>query len=127
MKYSTRAEVMNNYYQLASLVSSNGCNVMKKMAGSWMKCGFLDGEKLLCMDNLYNAIQNGTCLVYSFGLADDWDFEIFMAKLGKYRKMHTVTGDYSLTFTIFHSNLKNAFEVCSCNSQITNSRGTYPE
>ena len=86
MKHSTRAEVMNNYYQLASLVLSNGCNVVKKMAGSWMECGFLDGEKLLCMDNLYSAIQNGTCLVYSFGLADDWDFEIFMAKLGKYRK-----------------------------------------
>ena len=82
MKHSTRAEVMNNYYQLTSLVSSNGCNVVKKMAGSWMKCGFLDGEKLLCMDNLYNAIQNGTCLVYSFGIADDWTFEISMAALG---------------------------------------------
>ena len=40
------------------------------------------------MDGLYNAVQNGTCLVYSFGLADDWDFEISMASLGKhiYRK-----------------------------------------
>ena len=85
-KHSTRAEVTNKYYQLASLVSSNGCNVLKKMAGNWMKCGFLDGEKLLCMDTLYNAIHNDTCLVYSFGLADDWDFEIFMAKLGKFRE-----------------------------------------
>ena len=32
------------------------------------------------MDTLYNAIKNGTCLVYSFGLADNWDFEIFMAE-----------------------------------------------
>jgi hypothetical protein len=83
MKFSTRGEVLDVYYQLASLVSSNHCNVLKKMAGQWMKCGFLDGEKLLCMDTLYNAIQNGTCLVYSFGLGDDWDFEILMAELGK--------------------------------------------
>ena len=86
MKFSTRVEVLDVYYQLASLVSSNHCNVLKKMAGKWMKkCGFLDGEKLLCMDTLYKAIQNGTCLVYSFGLGDDWDFEILMAELGKHR------------------------------------------
>lgn len=82
LKASTRAEVLDSYYHLTSLVSSNECHVLKKMAGKWMKCGFLDGEKLLCMDNLYNAILNGTCLVYSFGLADNWDFEIFMAELG---------------------------------------------
>ena len=35
------------------------------------------------MDGLYKAVQNQTCLVYSFGLADDWDFEVFMAELGK--------------------------------------------
>ena len=83
LKASTRAEVLDSYYHLTSLVSSNECHVLKKMAGKWMKCGFLDGEKLLCMDNLYNAILNGTCLVYSFGLADNWDFEIFMAELGR--------------------------------------------
>ena len=43
----------------------------------------LDGEKHICIDRLYPALQNGTCLVYSFGLADDWDFEIWMASLGK--------------------------------------------
>ena len=86
IKDISKGEVINNYYQLASLISSNGCNVLKKMAGHWIKCGFLDGEKLMCMDGLYQAVQNGTCLVYSFGLGDDWDFEIFMAELG----MHSV-------------------------------------
>ena len=60
------------------------CKVFKKFAGTWDdSCGSLDGEKLLCMDHLHKAILNGTCLVYSFGLADDWDFEIMMAELGK--------------------------------------------
>ena len=63
---------------------NNGCHVLKKVAGKWSpKCGFLNGEKLLCMDNLYKAIEQKNCLIYSFGLADDWDFEIFMAELGK--------------------------------------------
>ena len=44
---------------------------------------FQDGQKLLCMDGLYEASKSKTCLVYSFGLADDWDFEVFMAELGE--------------------------------------------
>ena len=54
------------------------------MAGRWRDdCGFLDGEKLLCMDSFYKALEEKNCLVYSFGLADDWDFEILMAELGE--------------------------------------------
>ena len=70
--------------------------MLKRISGSWISveyttevnskisCGFQDGEKLLCMDGLYKAVQNQTCLVYSFGLADDWNFEVFMAELGMY-------------------------------------------
>ena len=47
--------------------------------------GPLDGQKFVCMDKLYKAIQNDSCLVYSFGLADDWDFEVTLAHLGKYK------------------------------------------
>ena len=40
--------------------------------------GFLDGEKIVCMDNLHEAVKTDTCLIYSFGLGDDWDFELSM-------------------------------------------------
>ena len=35
------------------------------------------------MDSFYKALEEKNCLVYSFGLADDWDFEILMAELGE--------------------------------------------
>ena len=59
------------------------CQIVKKIGGTWQNnCGFLDGEKFICMDVLYDAIQRNECLVYSFGLANDWNFEVFMAKQG---------------------------------------------
>ena len=41
-----------------------------------------DGDKLLCLDNLSHDIMDGNCLVYSFGIAEDWTFEISMADMG---------------------------------------------
>ena len=54
------------------------------------RCGFMDGEKIICMDNLYQGITNGSCLVYSFGLSGDWDFEVNMANLGMYWKLFSL-------------------------------------
>ena len=34
------------------------------------------------MDHLKEAIDNDQCLVYSYGLADDWSFDEIMAKMG---------------------------------------------
>ena len=77
-------EKKDNYYKRVSLTDQSICHTVKQIAGKWSnQCGFLDGEKYICIDRLYPALQNGTCLVYSFGLADDWDFEIWMASLGK--------------------------------------------
>ena len=69
--------------------------MLKRIAGNWYtekyqvkeyspdnSCGFQDGAKLMCMDGIYKALKNQTCLIYSFGLCDDWDFEIFLAELG---------------------------------------------
>jgi hypothetical protein len=65
----TLSELRNFYYKMASNHLQTGCNVIKRIAGRWLPtCGFLDGEKLLCMDGLYDDVQSGNCLVYSFGL-----------------------------------------------------------
>jgi hypothetical protein len=64
-------------------VQQTQCSIIKRFGGRWLReCGFLDGEKIVCMDGMYDSIMNGTCLIYSFGLADDWDFEESMANLG---------------------------------------------
>ena len=73
----------NMFYRLINQPIQSSCKIFKKIAGIWNnQCGFFDGEKIVCMENLYEAIQNGSCLIYSFGLADDWDFEVTLAKLG---------------------------------------------
>ena len=42
----------------------------------------VDGAKQICMDGLYWAVKEHTCLVYSFGLAHDWKFEELISSLG---------------------------------------------
>ena len=42
----------------------------------------VDGDKSICLDTLFKDIKNETCLIYSFGLSDDWTFEESMAILG---------------------------------------------
>ena len=49
---------------------------------SYINEGATDGEKYLCLDRLIHDIKRQECLVYSFGLADDWTFEEAMASLG---------------------------------------------
>ena len=83
-KSSNNNTIKDEYYRTISRTSQNSCQIVKQFGGRWSKdCGFEDGEKIICMDTVYEAVENGTCLVYSFGLADDWDFEISMASLGK--------------------------------------------
>ena len=76
-------ELRDFYYKTVTQTSQTSCTVLRRFGGRWLSpCGFLDGEKMVCMDSLFDAVQRGKCLVYSFGLGDDWDFEESMAKLG---------------------------------------------
>ena len=46
------------------------------------KCGGMDGNKFVCLDQFYNDVINKSCLIYSFGVSGDWSFEEGMAALG---------------------------------------------
>mgnify|MGYP001207647396 FL=1 len=76
----SKLSAQEDYYKVISEPHQNACTILKRISGTWApKCGFNDGEKFICMENLYRDLQNNTCLVYSFGLQDDWDFDVFMA------------------------------------------------
>ena len=57
------------------------CHSLKRVGGWWWReRQAVDGDKFVCMD----TFTPEDCLVYSFGIADDWDFEDFMDSLGCY-------------------------------------------
>ena len=59
------------------------CKEMKRFGGYYRKdCKWLDGEKFICMDDIIKDIINGECLVYSFGIMDDFSFEDVLDELG---------------------------------------------
>lgn len=64
-------------FHLVTIMTDKGNTVMQLDTG-----GIIDGSKYICMDKLYLDIKNQECLVYSFGLSDDWTFEEVMADLG---------------------------------------------
>jgi hypothetical protein len=59
------------------------CTEMKRFGGKYnSNCKFTDGSKFVCIDDLLKDIENGECLIYSLGVADDWSFEDVMDDLG---------------------------------------------
>ena len=71
------------FYEFLSQPLQTVCSIPKKIGGNWIQnCGWFDGEKHVCMDNLKYAVDHNKCLVYSFGLGSDWEFELAMADLG---------------------------------------------
>jgi hypothetical protein len=59
------------------------CAVSKFFGGQWVSAyGCIDGNKFVCLDNFYEDVKRGECLIYSFGVAGDWTFEEAMASMG---------------------------------------------
>lgn len=57
--------------------------VGKYFGGEWVwSLGCLDGHKFVCLDNLYQDVLNNKCLIYSFGINNEWSFEENMVSMG---------------------------------------------
>ena len=52
---------------------------LKRVGGKWTNSIGVDGDKFVCMDTF---VDGSECLVYSFGIANDWTFEDFIVKFG---------------------------------------------
>ena len=85
------------FLKIFSRSKPSQCIVQKSFGGQWKNTSGeeialceggcltstqMDGVKKICMDKLYTSIVHESCLVYSFGLADDWSFEENMARIG---------------------------------------------
>ena len=55
---------------------------MKRIGGIWTKNKFwqIDCDKFVCLDSIID--EGKPCLIYSFGIRDDWTFEDTMDTLG---------------------------------------------
>ena len=54
---------------------------MKRLGGEWTMNNHhqVDGDKWVCLDHI---LARERCLIYSFGIRDDWSFEDQMDLLG---------------------------------------------
>ena len=57
------------------------CRVMKRLGGEWTMNNHhqVDGDKWVCLDHI---LARDRCIIYSFGIRDDWSFEDQMDLLG---------------------------------------------
>lgn len=59
------------------------CKSKHRFGGRYLtECKYTDGGKYVCIDELFDDIVNNQCVIFSFGIANDWTFEDMMDNLG---------------------------------------------
>ena len=59
------------------------CTVLQRLGGFYRyPCKYWDGQKFMCMPDIYEDIENHRCLIYSFGISSDYTFEQAVGRLG---------------------------------------------
>ena len=104
-------EIRDHFYRVVNMPFQTPCTVAKTFGGHWSsKCGGMDGNKFVCLDQFYAVVINKSCLIYSFGVAGDWSFEESMAQMGCTVRAFdpTISGDEkpSSSLVTFHFDLK---------------------
>ncbi len=81
--YHLHKDIIDNIYKILNIPLQGLCTAGKFFGGNWYgEHGCMDGHKYVCLDKLYVDVKNKNCLIYSFGIANDWTFEAAMADLG---------------------------------------------
>ena len=85
--------IREHFYKHLSRPTQKSCKIAKQFGGVYVNNGVqhqigdeigsgMDGTKFICLDRVFMDLKSQECLVYSFGLSDDWTFEENMASLG---------------------------------------------
>ena len=73
----------DTFHSIVMDTFDTACSTKVKMGGHYiLGCHAMDGHKYVCMDDLMMDFKNKECVVYSFGIRDDWAFEDMMASFG---------------------------------------------
>ena len=73
----------DTFHSIVMDTFDTACSTKVKMGGQYiLGCHAMDGHKYVCMDDLVMDFKNKECVVYSFGIRDDWAFEDMMASFG---------------------------------------------
>jgi len=79
------------FYRSLSFPLQGICRTLKRLGGNFIAGPHLqvDGDKFICMDNI---AEKDSCIIYSFGINDDWTFEDLIDKIG----CHTFAYDHTI-------------------------------
>jgi len=75
----TEIEARSILYRLLAFPLQGVCRMLKRVGGQWLGRE-VDGDKFICMDRILERGEN--CIIYTFGINDDWTFEDMMAGQG---------------------------------------------
>ena len=71
------------FYDVISNPLGGICSSLKRFGGAYRKdCHYWDGHKFVCVPELIKDIRNDECLVYTFGVSNDWSFEAEIGEMG---------------------------------------------
>ncbi|XP_071746644.1 probable methyltransferase-like protein 24 isoform X1 [Lepeophtheirus salmonis] len=75
--------LFRSFFQLTANPLQSKCRVLKRIGGNWMpSCNFVDGAKWMCIDDIMRDVSRNKCVVYSFGINNDWSFDDQLANIG---------------------------------------------
>ena len=79
----TNDQIENALHAIIMDPADTVCKEKHRFGGSYRpSCHYVDGGKNACMDELTYDITNNECVIFSFGIANDWTFEDIMDNLG---------------------------------------------
>ena len=88
-------EAKELFFKILAFPLQGFCRVLKRFGGRWItrEAGTrqVDGDKFVCLDKMLRRDPGEQCIIYSFGIADDWSFEDQISTLlGELCKLGTV-------------------------------------
>ena len=98
-------DIIDDFQRILAFPLQTVCHVGKWVAlNRWSRTGgSTDGERYLCMDNFYVDIRKEKCIIYSFGISDNYELEAELGSIG------CIVHAYDPTVNLPSSLAKNVF------------------